>query len=79
MEPELARARSLKSMGVLAGGADVVKSLLRMDSQVRAIVSSGYFNNPVLMSYENYGFCGVMPKPYHKDALERVLAKVFNL
>jgi two-component system, cell cycle sensor histidine kinase and response regulator CckA len=61
------------------GGREAVKALIRMDPQVRAIVSSGYFNDPVLTSYENYGFCGAMPKPYQKNDLERVLAKVLNL
>lgn len=60
------------------GGREAVKSLLRMDPRVRAVVSSGYFNDPVLTSYENYGFCGAMPKPYQKDDLERVLAKALK-
>jgi len=36
------------------------------------------FNAPVLTSYENYGFCGAMPKPYQKDELERVLGMALN-
>ena len=60
------------------GGQEAVKALLHMDPHVKAIVSSGYFNDPVLKSYEAYGFCGAMPKPYQKDDLERVLSKVFN-
>lgn len=60
------------------GGREAVKALFRMDSKVRAIVSSGYHNDPVLTSYKDYGFCAAMPKPYQKDDLERVLSKVFN-
>lgn len=60
------------------GGREAVKLLLRMDPKVRAIVSSGYFNDPVLTSYEDYGFSGAMPKPYQKNDLERVLAKVLS-
>jgi len=60
------------------GGREAVKALLRMDPNVRAIVSSGYHNDPALKAYEDYGFCGAMPKPYQKDDLERVLSGVLN-
>jgi hypothetical protein len=36
-------------------------------------------NDPVLTSYEAYGFCGAMPKPYQKDDLEKVLSNALNL
>ena len=61
------------------GGREAVKDLRRMNPGVRAIVSSGYFNDPVLTSYEAYGFCGAMPKPYQKDDLEKALSKALNL
>ena len=60
------------------GGHEAMKALLRMDPHVKAVVSSGYFNDPVMKTYEAYGFCGAMPKPYQKNDLERVLGKVFN-
>ncbi|MCF8127612.1 MAG: PocR ligand-binding domain-containing protein [Deltaproteobacteria bacterium] len=60
------------------GGREAVKALLRMDPNVRAIVSSGYHNDPALKAYEDFGFCGAMPKPYQKDDLERVLSRVLN-
>ncbi|HKI50043.1 MAG TPA: response regulator, partial [Desulfobacteria bacterium] len=61
------------------GGREAVKALRRMDPNVRAVVSSGYHNDPALTAYKDYGFCGAMPKPYQKDDLKRVLGKVLKL
>ncbi len=46
------------------GGVDVIKTLLAVDPATKAIVSSGYSNDPVLAEYQKYGFSDVMIKPY---------------
>ena len=47
-----------------------------MDPEVKAIVSSGYSNDPIMANYKEYGFSGVIPKPYNaaqlSDALQHV-------
>jgi len=45
---------------------------------VKAIVCSGYFNDPVITNFEEYGFQGAMPKPYQMADLEIVLKKVLR-
>ncbi len=60
------------------GGRETFKALRRLDPEVRAIVSSGYYSDPVLTSYEKHGFCDAIPKPYRKDDLERVLKRVLG-
>jgi len=55
------------------GGAKTIQELLKINPNVKAIVSSGYSNDPIMANYENYGFCGVMPKPYTKVQLSEVL------
>ena len=60
------------------GGDRIIQELLRIDPNVKAIVCSGYFNNPVLARYEEYGFRGALPKPYQKTDLERVLREVLD-
>jgi hypothetical protein len=38
-------------------------------SNVKAIDSSGYSIDPVMSHYEEYGFCGVVEKPYNLQKL----------
>ncbi len=60
------------------GGLKTVTELLIIDPNVKAIVSSGYSNDPIMSNYEDYGFCGVVPKPYTKAQLAELLNKIFN-
>jgi len=43
------------------GGKDAVKKLLEISPEVKAIVSSGYSDDPVLSNFQEYGFKGVIP------------------
>jgi len=58
------------------GGVDTIKKLIKIDPQVKAIVSSGYSNDPVMTDYRAYGFIGALPKPYSKKDLNDELNKV---
>jgi len=58
------------------GGKQVIKQLQEMDPDVRAVVSSGYANDPVAAEYEKYGFCGFLNKPYIIEDLLQLLKKV---
>jgi PAS domain S-box-containing protein len=51
------------------GGKEAVSLLLELDPQARAIVSSGYSNDPVMSDFRHYGFIGVLPKPYQLEEL----------
>lgn len=55
------------------GGRETVKRLLEMDPGIKAIVSSGYSQDPLMGEYKNYGFKGVLPKPYKMEELSEVL------
>ena len=39
------------------GGKDTIKKLQKIDPNVKAIVSSGYSNDPVMSEYERYVLC----------------------
>ncbi|NLT37662.1 MAG: PAS domain S-box protein [Methanomassiliicoccus sp.] len=51
------------------GGKEAIALLLKLDPQARALVSSGYSNDPVMSDFRHYGFVGVLPKPYQLEEL----------
>ncbi len=57
------------------GGKDVVKELLKIDPEANCIVSSGYSSDPIMARYKEYGFRGVLAKPYSFKELANTLAK----
>ena len=60
------------------GGKEVVKEMLSLDPHLRAIVVSGYSNDPVLANYEDYGFKGRVAKPFNLVDLSIVLNSVIG-
>jgi CheY-like chemotaxis protein len=60
------------------GGKETVKVLLEIDPEARAIVSSGYSNDPIMAEFKKYGFCGVIIKPYRLTELSQTLQNVLN-
>lgn len=60
------------------GGKEAVGELKKIDPKVKAIVSSGYSNDPVMSDFKKYGFKGVLPKPYEIEELSEILNKVIN-
>lgn len=60
------------------GGREAVKSLLGIDPDIKAIVSSGYANDPVMADPGKYGFRGVIAKPYNITDFSAILYKVIN-
>lgn len=55
------------------GGKDVIAALLKMDPSVRALVSSGDANDPAVAQFSDFGFVGVLMKPYNKAVLDEVI------
>ncbi len=58
------------------GGKEVVKKLLEIDPGVKAVVSSGYSNDPVMANHKEYGFSDVFFKAATPDDLCRILQKL---
>jgi signal transduction histidine kinase len=60
------------------GGKEAIGKLLAIDPAVRAIVSSGYSEDPVMADFRAYGFRGVAIKPYRIRELSEVVAAVIG-
>lgn len=58
------------------GGKEVIKTLKEIDPSVKAIVSSGYSNDPIMANYKKYGFAARLSKPYHIETLSSTIQKI---
>lgn len=60
------------------GGMEAVKRISEIDSNVKAIVCSGYSNDTIMANYRTFGFCGVIPKPYSLEKLSGTIRDVLS-
>ena len=60
------------------GGKEALKLLLEIDPSVNAIVSSGYAMDATMSRYEDFGFRGVITKPYEAAELGRTVREVIE-
>ena len=58
------------------GGKDAIQELLKIDRKVKALVSSGYSEDPIMADFQKYGFSGVIAKPFRVSELAKVLNEV---
>lgn len=56
------------------GGAEIVNEMKSAQEDVVCVVSSGYSQDPIMSRYEDYGFHGVLPKPFSRDEIATLLA-----
>jgi CheY-like chemotaxis protein len=61
------------------GGKETIELLRNVDPAVKAVISSGYTNDPVVQDFSRYGFSERLTKPYNikdlKNLLENVMKK----
>lgn len=60
------------------GGQDTIKVLLEIDPKVKAVISSGYADDPVMAEYEKYGFLGVLHKPCTVEKLHTTIHAILS-
>ena len=58
------------------GGREAMEELLKYDSGVKAVVSSGYSTDQVMSRYRDFGFIGMVVKPYTLEELRCVLGSI---
>jgi PAS domain S-box-containing protein len=61
------------------GGKEVIKRLQEIDPKVKAIASSGYSNDPIMSNFREYGFRGIVVKPYRVDDLKDTLRSILAI
>ena len=57
------------------GGKEAIRKLQELFPDAKAIVSSGYSNDPVISNHQEYGFCGYIEKPFTLNQLGETLEK----
>ncbi|MEJ2690294.1 MAG: ATP-binding protein, partial [Deltaproteobacteria bacterium] len=60
------------------GGKETIKRLKELDPDVRAIVASGYSNDPVMANFKEYGFVDALQKPYLISDLKKSLGETVD-
>ncbi len=60
------------------GGKETVQHLSEIDPQVKAILSSGYPDDPIMTNFRAHGFSGVVTKPYTIKELSKTLHTVLR-
>ncbi|GEM_PF-1857780 len=60
------------------GGIEACRHIKDMYPEARIVVSSGYSKDPAISSPSEYGFSGVLPKPYKISEMDSVIRKVLE-
>jgi CheY-like chemotaxis protein len=60
------------------GGKEAIQKLVEIDPEVKAIVSSGYSDDPVMADFKKYGFSNIAAKPYNIRDLGKALYKIIK-
>ncbi len=60
------------------GGKETMTRLKKIDPRVKAIVSSGYSNDPIMADFRKYGFVDVLNKPYTVENLSHTVLQHLN-
>jgi DNA-binding NtrC family response regulator len=60
------------------GGEETVRRLREIGPGVKALICSGYANNPVMSDFAGHGFQGVVAKPFRPDELVEALHRAIH-
>ena len=61
------------------GGKRVMEELLQIDPEVKAIVASGYSEDPVMEHFKDHGFRGIISKPFTFDQVKNAVHNVLSM
>jgi two-component system, cell cycle sensor histidine kinase and response regulator CckA len=60
------------------GGVETLRNMCEIDPLVKAIVVSGYSEDPVIADYQKYGFVAAISKPWNIDIFKDVIKRVLK-
>ena len=60
------------------GGKEAVQELLKLNPHAKAVVCSGYGDDPVMNDFEDYGFRAALPKPFRTASLRDAAIKALT-
>ena len=60
------------------GGAETLKRMKALDPGLRAIATSGFPDDPVMIDFPNYGFTAKLDKPIAMAELKTLLATMIK-
>ncbi|MDD1695538.1 MAG: response regulator [Methanoregula sp.] len=60
------------------GGKETIEQLRNFDPAIKAIISSGYANDPVVQDFSRYGFSGRLTKPYKISEMKTILEQLMK-
>ncbi len=58
------------------GGKETIAKLIEFDPSVKAVVSSGYSTDPIVANFREYGFAGILTKPYTAKEMSEIIRRV---
>jgi PAS domain S-box-containing protein len=60
------------------GGKETAGAIYDINPEARIIVSSGYANDPVMIDFDEYGFCAAIAKPFDMAELKKTIQSVMG-
>jgi CheY-like chemotaxis protein len=60
------------------GGKETVEQLRKLDPGVKAVISSGYSDDPAVQDFSNFGFDEKLAKPYKIHELKNMLEQLMK-
>lgn len=56
------------------GAKETIKELLHIDQQIKAVLTTGYTDDPVVSEFSKYGFCAAIAVPYDLEKMKEILS-----
>ena len=60
------------------GGRLAMEGLLKIDPSIKAIIASGYVDDPVIENYADFGFQGALTKPFKIEVMKYLAEKILH-